>query len=52
MKILMNNGAISNTIGPLYHTCAKMSSPLMVKRQKAAPVMRRLFKCQIIDFRG
>ena len=37
MKILTNNGAISNTIGPLYHTCAKMSSPLMVKQQKAAP---------------
>lgn len=44
MKILMNNGAISNTIGPLYHTCAKMSSPLMVKQQKATPVMRWLFE--------
>ena len=44
MKILMSNGAISNTMCPLYHTCAKMSSPLMVKQQKATPVMRWLFE--------
>lgn len=44
MKILTNYGAISNTIVPLYHTCAKMSSPLMVKRQKATPVARWLFE--------
>ena len=44
MKILTNDSAISNTIGPLYHTCAEMSSPLMVKQQKATPVMRWLFE--------